>query len=85
MVRKFDRISIEFSIESFGRKFYRIFLAGLATSQQQRRLLLKQVGLEMTLEAVDWLGSGIQVSATFQKIPHPVGRLGSVPVFKFSV
>ena len=50
MVRKFDRISIEFSIESFGRKFYRIFLAGLATSQQQRRLLLKQVGLEMTLE-----------------------------------
>ena len=28
MVRKFDRISIEFSIEFFGRKFYRIFLAG---------------------------------------------------------
>ena len=30
MVRKFDRISIEFSIEFFGRKFYRIFLAGLS-------------------------------------------------------
>ena len=29
MVRKFDRISIEFSIEFFGRKFYRIFLAGM--------------------------------------------------------
>ena len=28
MVRKFDRISIEFSIEFFARKFYRIFLAG---------------------------------------------------------
>jgi len=32
MVRKFDRISIEFSIEFFGRKFYRIFLAGLTPS-----------------------------------------------------
>ena len=34
MVRKFDRISIEFSIEFFGRKFYRIFLAGYVLDNQ---------------------------------------------------